>query len=192
MKPYEDQFKHGWQPKGPLLCGMGSLEKYAKPSRQELAKCLKSTGAKSVLELGCGDLVWHGENLPHHNYTGIDLHERDTWNKRREEGAILIEMEAGSPNLPHAEFIVARDVFIHLSNRYIVQVLEYIKEFGTWLLASYDPFNNDRNRDGEDFFKKQAGMDLSQEPFNLKFDPKSLHSPKSKGMALFNLKESRR
>ena len=184
---YENQFKDGWG-EGDLLCGKGSLEIYTLPDRKKLEKALFVTDAKSILEIGCGDLVWHGKNLPDIDYYGIDLHERDTWEARREQGAKLSVNDAADPGLSNADLIVARDVFIHLSNDYIIKILENLKTLGKWLLVSHDP-NADGTRGGREdttFLKHAYGVNFAEEPFNL-----TLHESqtplKSKGMALFNL-----
>lgn len=184
---YSNELKKGWG-KGDLLCGPGSLEKHAKPSREKLRHWLSVTEAKSILEIGCGDLVWHGPELPNIDYHGIDLHERDTWVERREQGAKLSVMPANSPKLPKADFIIARAVFIHLSNDYILEVLTEIKKFGKWVFASHDP-NADFSRYGRTgpvFNRHGFGVNLHKPPFSLSYHEKQ--SPgEFEGMYLFSL-----
>jgi hypothetical protein len=193
---YSNEFLKGWG-EGELLCGGGSLSKHTVGSRKELRRMISITGAKSILELGCGDLVWHGPELPDIDYHGIDLHERDTWAKRREQGAKLSVLPANSPNLPRAELIIARLVFIHLNNEYILEVLEEIKKFGKWLFANHDP-NTDADRKGRDqksvpghragsvFSSHNYPVNLNKPPFSLKYHEKQ-KPPKADGMSLFTL-----
>lgn len=184
---YSGEFETGWG-KGELLCGPGSLEKFAKPSREKLRHWLSVTGAKSILEIGCGDLVWHGETLPEVDYHGVDLHERETWKARREQGAKLAVSDGISPDLPKADLIVARDVFIHLSNDYIARILNNLKEKGTWLFASHDPAANaGREGRGPAVFNKHGySVNLNDHPFCLQYHEEQ-DPPKWKGMSLFKL-----
>ena len=184
---YKDEFLTGWG-KGELLCGFGSLEKFSKPSREKLRHWISVTKANSILEIGCGDLVWHGDELPNVNYQGIDLHERETWAKRRKEGAKLSVLDANSTDLPKADLIVARDVFIHLSNDYILQILEKLKEAGKWLFASHDP-DADKSRGGRKdvtFDKHGYGVNLNKDPFSLQYHEEQ-DPPRWRGMSLFKL-----
>jgi len=184
---YSGEFETGWG-KGELLCGPGSLEKFAKPSREKLRHWLSVTEAKSILEIGCGDLVWHGKILPKVDYHGVDLHERETWKARREQGAKLAVADGISTDLPKADLIVARDVFIHLSNDYIARILENLKGKGTWLFASHDP-NAKATREGRGqatFNKHDYGVNLNADPFYLEYHEEQ-DPPKGKGMCLFKL-----
>ena len=126
---YENQFKDGWG-KSIYFAEKAHWKFTLCQTAKKLEKALFVTDAKSILEIGCGDLVWHGKNLPDIDYYGIDLHERDTWEARREQGAKLSVNDAADPGLPNADLIVARDVFIHLSNDYIIKILENLKTWG--------------------------------------------------------------
>src|SRR5690606_22336226 len=107
--------------------------------------------APRVLEIGCGDLVWHGGSLPA-NYTGIDLHSRNTWGAH--PGATFLVGNAAIDDLPEADIAVARAVFIHLSNRAVAAVVKNVRRAGIPLLLATsrpDADNQNRQPDGVDY-----------------------------------------
>ncbi|HRQ87341.1 MAG TPA: class I SAM-dependent methyltransferase, partial [Bacteroidia bacterium] len=125
--------------------------------------------APRVLEIGCGDLRWLGDELPP-RYTGLDLHRRETWETAEVAGARLIEGNACETELPRADIAVARLVFIHLSNRAILAILDRLRAAGVeWLMASTFPGadNPARLPEGEDYSLRGFPLDLEDAPFAL-------------------------
>lgn len=168
---YKNEFKDGWG-EGMYLCGKGTDEKFAKPARKRLQEFLDLTGSRTLNEIGCGDLAWHGDELPCYYYFGMDLHERESWSMWEKKGAGLIKGDITTDDLykmPIADMTIARDVFIHLSNDLIFQCLERLKKRSIYLVASTNFGKNylrdDREKKG--YLKKAYDVDLSSYPFNL-------------------------
>ncbi len=190
MKPYSEQFQRGWTG-GPGVCGLGSLPVYAAPCRSRVHGFVDAyttlTGAPPrILEVGCGDLVWHAGKLLSPTYTGVDLHPRDTWAEWRAKGAVLMARNAATaPDLPPADLVIARSVFIHLSNDLISAVLHNIRGTGArWLLATNLPGADNASRlpRGDDYSIDAKSLDLAAAPFSL-----AGRSDELRGFGLFDL-----
>jgi hypothetical protein len=101
---------------------------------------------------------------------------RPEWENRTKENEAMFEigniLEMG--DLPDANIIIARNVFIHLSNEAVLSTL--IKCFRTgarYLLTSNDKrSNSNKDRHKETYCIRAAGLDLTQYPFCLDQDPK--------------------
>lgn len=167
--PYADEFARGWSG-GPGVCGGGSNEVHASRDRARLHDVIAEWKAEFesdpiIFEIGCGDLVWHGEELPA-RYHGIDLHARPSWSGCEN----LHEGNAADAALPRADIAVARQVFIHLSNRVIISILDNLRKHGIrWLLASSVEVGENENRlaPGKDYSLPGDAVDLTAAPFYL-------------------------
>lgn len=141
----------------------------------------------TILEIGCGDLVWHGDELPA-RYIGLDLHARDTWNARgHRDGAAFIRGNAATSPLGQADIAIARQVFIHLSNQVILAILDNLRKHEIrWLLASTVPMgeNVERLPAGQDYSIDGYAVDLAVDPFNLAY---ALPLHRGGAMRLFKL-----
>lgn len=191
MKPYAGQFAKGWTG-GPGVCGAGSQEHFAKADRERLAAVIGEWRKghdgyhPRVLEVGCGDLEWHGGALPL-LYWGVDLHSRPSWYNVHNCDHCMIEGDAGRIELPTSDLAIARQVFIHLSNPVILAILDRLREAGvTWLLASTVPVgdNLDRQPWGTDYSIEGHDVDLAAEPFCL---PYALPTHRGGAMRVFQL-----
>lgn len=166
---YADEFSRGWSG-GPGVCGGGSNEAHASRDRARLHDVMLQWEAihgppPIVLEIGCGDLHWHGGRLPE-RYHGIDLHARPSWSGVKN----LHEGNAADADLPCADIAVARQVFIHLSNRVILAILENLRKHEIhWLLASTVAVgeNEARLAPGRDYSLRGHAVDLTAAPFYL-------------------------
>lgn len=172
MKNYEGQFKRGWDA-GPGVCGEGSLPVYAEPSRERLREVCASLEEKmgempDVLEIGCGDLMWHGDSLPSYvrAFYGIDVETRESWSKHA--GAFFSTGDAQISFLPRVDLAIARLVFIHLSNDAILRILDNLRKSGTpLLLASSHPAADNSTRSTETFHIRGENVNLAEHPFYL-------------------------
>jgi hypothetical protein len=169
VSAYADEFARGWSG-GPGVCGGGSNDVHASRDRARLDEVMEQWRTiygrePIVLEVGCGDLHWHGERLPE-RYHGIDLHARPSWS----EWDNLVEGNAADAALSRADIAVARQVFIHLSNRVILSILDNLRQHGIpWLLAStVDVGKNDpRLAQDQDYSLRGHSVDLTAAPFYL-------------------------
>lgn len=109
--------------------------------RQAIPAVLKKYHVNTLLDVPCGDFFWMKElNLQLDQYTGGDIVQAivDSNNqlygtdKRR-----FIHMDILKDNLPKADLILCRDLFVHLSLKDIHTAINNMKKSGsTYLLAS--------------------------------------------------------
>jgi len=173
--PYKNEFIDGW-PGGVGECGKGSIPKVAAASRAQRDAVLNSWKLNHgrpprIIEIGCGDLVWHGESMPEmESYIGIDVHRRSSWSDWRKKGCEFIHADATMIGLPPADIAIARAVLIHLRNDRIQMLIEnLVKSRIPWILAdSIDGVNNlQRFSEKGEFSKMGESVDLEAPPFNL-------------------------
>lgn len=144
-------FKNGW--KGNYgSCGGGSNPIYAKPAfesvKQSILKVTEYEGRLlKVAELGCGDLMWHMEDIRSFTkeYVGLDLNVWETWKEltNREGGYNLISGIDISDTASLSKVLIdndidlvfCRDVLIHLSDSSIFSMIQGLHQ---WAKTSYD------------------------------------------------------
>ena len=125
------------------LSGRGSGLKSTLNVRHELPKILDSLGAKSVLDLGCGDFSWMSEIQLRQLYIGADIVgsviraniQRFASPKHR-----FLTIDATKDALPVADVVLCREMIFHLSFSDIAMVLKNIALSG----AKYVILTNDK------------------------------------------------
>ena len=168
---YQNELKRGWTG-GPGVCGASSI--YGPADKKILLTVIERLRAEilrapEVLEIGCGDLVWLAGDPPP-NYTGIDLHRRDSWDQISRRRATLIEADASKIPIPLCDLVIVRQVFIHLSTEKVLQILSRIKKSGAIMLLASSISGTDnlsRQTLGTDFTLHGYEVDLEAAPFNL-------------------------
>lgn len=132
------------------LSGRGSKLDATRGLRRELPGLLTELGAKSLLDVGCGDFNWMRTlDLPC-PYIGVDIvpevideDERRYGNERRR----FLCVDAVSEALPTADVALCREVLFHLSLDDAHALLGNIRAAGVrYLLATTEPgvaFNTD-------------------------------------------------
>jgi hypothetical protein len=125
-KVYKNNLFHG----GPSLSGQGSDLKQTETLRMNLKIFLEKVGAKSLLDIPCGDFYWMSQvDLNEISYTGGDIVEDmviklslEYQNVSRKFKVINVVYEV----LPTNDVIFCRDLFVHLSNKNIKKSLNNI------------------------------------------------------------------
>jgi hypothetical protein len=147
------------------LSGKGSnLE-----TTSELRKLLKELGAKSMVDVPCGDFFWMAQvDLGEIEYLGRDiapsLIERNAQEHRR-KGRRFEVVDLITGPVPKGDVLFVRDCLVHLSNEHISQALTNIANSGrTWLLSTTFP-QIDENLDI--LTGQWRALDLTKPPFNL-------------------------
>lgn len=110
-----------------LVSGLGSDLKQTVVIASEIPKLIKEIGAKSLLDAPCGDFSWmRNVDLGLDKYTGVDIvseqierNERKYTNKIRK----FICLDITTDELPRADLILCRDLFVHFSFRDILAAL---------------------------------------------------------------------
>jgi len=176
IDPRLDVFSAGWPDQAPdTVCGWGSSEPHTQLVRKGLNTIIGNYGITTISDAGCGDLAWMSTmDLSGVEYTGYDVHERDTWPELRERGWELQIVDITTDRLRASDLVVCRDVFIHLPNAMIMLALQQFRRTGRYLLStSYisDPtfergaFTNETRIDTPSLY--HAKLDLSLAPFGL-------------------------
>lgn len=112
-----------------LGSGSGSLPENTRPYRTFLEGFLRESGVRSVADLGCGD--WQSSCLVDWgsiDYHGIDVVESIVAQNTRLYGSRTVRFSIRSPDhpLPPAELVIIKDVFIHLPNDRISEILRAV------------------------------------------------------------------
>jgi hypothetical protein len=142
-----------------------------------LPAILKEKNPSVIIELGCGDLNFarHALFQSGAQYRGFDIKSHPSWEAYDCTESNILDVRQFT-----AEIVVARDVFIHLPNEMILQVLR--KTRCDWFISTtYPGADNSKRMD-----KPSAGyraLDLTKEPFNFP-QPETLIPEHSKGKFL--------
>src|SRR6266567_2588162 len=113
-KIYEN---YGFSGEGFPMSGIGSSLPQTEQIRQKLPFLFNEYGIGSFVDAPCGDFTWlKMVNLDGLRYRGLDIVKQ-------------------AP--PHADLILCRDCFVHLSNRDVLKALSNFKKSGsTYLLTT--------------------------------------------------------
>jgi SAM-dependent methyltransferase len=124
------------------VSGLGSELDATARLRDQLPRLLAELGARSLLDVPCGDFEWMSRvDLAGVEYIGADIvaalieHHRARWPERRFE---LLDLCA-SP-LPRVDVVFCRDCLVHLADGLIRQAVANLKQSSsTWLLTTTFP-----------------------------------------------------
>ena len=168
-----------WGGEGQFYSGEGShKEEIVKPYLHAVIEFFKTLEEKpTVLDLGCGDFNIGSQLIEHTKYyTAVDIVEPLIKRNRRDFKAPNLSFECldiAKNNLPKADCVIIRQVLQHLSNQEVKQVIEKLKNYKYLVLTEHLP--NGRFEPNKDIIsgqgirlKKNSGLDLLVEPFNLK------------------------
>jgi len=137
---FTEAFDRGlWQDKE-SVSGPGSTLRYTADLRATLPALVRALGCKTMLDAPCGDFNWMREvDLEGIAYRGFDI-----------VPALITELQTQYPQhgfevrditndpFPKVDFVLCRDVLIHLSNVNIVKVLEnFVRSGSEWLATSH-------------------------------------------------------
>jgi glycosyltransferase involved in cell wall biosynthesis len=126
--------------RGESRSGEGSDLIQTQQIREIFPSLLKSLGAKSMLDIPCGDYYWMQHvDLPV-AYTGADIvQEVVNINNRKYSDSQhkFLHLDVCNDKLPQVDLIFARDLLVHLSYNDIRRAIKNMKESGaTWLLTT--------------------------------------------------------
>jgi hypothetical protein len=123
--------------------GSGSLPRRSGPAAKALKESIEVTGAKSVLDAGCGSCAWQLKAIPDGvSYQGVDVRKFDNW---PEQCSVMNILDGP---LPKADLVIVRDVLIHLTDEEIMNVLERARECARYLLVTTNARTTPLDRKG--------------------------------------------
>lgn len=146
------------------VSGLGSELAATATLRQELPRLLADLGAKSLLDIPCGDFGWMSAvDLAGIRYVGGDIVEALVEENRAKHGLDFRRLNLCSDDLPQADVVFCRDCLVHLSYANIGRAVENLRRSGsTWLLTTHF-LECEENRDIEDGDWRMLNFEL--EPF---------------------------
>lgn len=126
--------------RGESRSGEGSDLIQTQQIREVLPVLLKSLGAKSMLDIPCGDYYWMRHvDLPV-TYIGADIVQEVVKINNEKYSDIrhkFMNLDVCTDELPRVDLIFARDLLVHLSYNDIQRALQNMKKSGaTWLLTT--------------------------------------------------------
>lgn len=149
--------------------GKGSNLESTAELRRALPLLLRELGAKSMVDVPCGDFFWMAHvDLEGIDYLGGDIVPDLIEGNRQlhaRPGVAFQVIDLIRGPVPKADLIFVRDCLVHLSHNHVRAALANIaRSGGTWLLSTTFP-ETPENRDistGE-----WRAIDLTKPPFNL-------------------------
>jgi hypothetical protein len=147
--------------------GTGSNLRQTTYIRNAIPECLKSIGARSLLDAPCGDFFWMKEVvLPVELYVGVDIvPDLIVRNNKQYKTAqrSFLAADLASDQLPQADVILCRDCLVHLSYADAFKVLKNFKASGAKYLLT-TTFTGRSNRDIKT--GQWRPLNVQQAPFN--------------------------
>lgn len=147
--------------------GPGSAITQTNQIRRELKALVKELGAKSLLDIPCGDFNWLSKVELEVDYLGADIVQalvEENTNKFGNNSRHFIKLDMIQDNLPQVDLILCRDVLVHFNNKQIFRAIKNIKQSNSkYLLTTTFPAVNENINivTGE-----WRALDLCKPPFN--------------------------
>ena len=148
--------------------GAGSTLAATAELRDRLPGLLKQLGARSLMDVGCGDFNWMKEVALPVTYLGIDIVEDVISQNKADHSSSSVAFEcvdAVTGPLPKGfDVVLCREVLFHLSFRDGMKVLQNIRDSGARYLLATTNFNikNDKDIVSGGF----RNLNLQETPFN--------------------------
>lgn len=163
---------------GGSVNGPGSSLRYTEDLREALPKLLKAYGVTTMLDAPCGDRTWTKlvDFSYLHTYIGMDVDPRIIGTNKQETTDpryVFIRTNLITrKKFPKVDVIMSRDFLAHLTNDYILLMLDKYKASGsTYLLASNYPGSSNTFEYNADDYPwlgyLERPHDLTKDPFNL-------------------------
>jgi SAM-dependent methyltransferase len=137
-----------------------------------LQEFLHKNHIHSVVDIGCGDwafsryIDWSGIQ-----YTGIDIVKFVIERNQRlfeKPSIVFLYGDALEIELPDADLVLCKDVFQHLPNEKIIQMLKKFKKYPHCLITDYVDFGTNSSANLDIECGKYHTLDLTKPPFNVK------------------------
>jgi hypothetical protein len=147
--------------------GVGSTLPETETLRLEIPLLLRDLGARSLLDIPCGDFGWLSLTELGVDYVGADIVEALVEENSRRYGAgnrRFTRLDLTSDPLPAADVVLCRDCLVHLSYANIQRALDNVKRSGAKYLLTTSFPELQSNRDIQDGDWRPLNFRLA--PFN--------------------------
>jgi len=133
------------------LSGPGSNLAQSKIIRAELPGLMREFGARSVMDIPCGDYYWMREiQLDVDRYVGADVVGELVEQNRNNYGNSKTEfvcLDITRDKLPQVDMIICRDLLVHFNYRHIFSSIKNIKKSESKYLLTTTFVGFDKNED---------------------------------------------
>lgn len=163
----------GWgrDQEGRGTSGEGSLIENAGEYVAFINKFISRHGIKTIVDIGCGDWqVMRHVNLTGVEYYGMDVVKRVIDQNREKFGSSHIHFLFGDcihDELPHADLLLAKDIFIHLPNESVFRVIEKFRNFKHILITTDVEAGSFTTHNSDIQLGEWRAMDPAAPPFRL-------------------------
>jgi hypothetical protein len=143
-------YDNNWWWTGETCSGCGSNLHQTQLIRQEIPRIIKKYKIKSILDIPCGDFHWMQYVDLKIPYIGADIVKElvmSNQEKYQNEKRTFMHLDVITDLLPHADLILCRDCFVHLSYAQIWQALVNMKQSGAKYLLTTSYSNTVTNKD---------------------------------------------
>jgi len=128
-------YRRNWWRDAESVSGPGSTLRETVAVRRELPRLIKQIGARSVLDVPCGDFHWLSlVELGIDHYVGADIVEAIVASNRRRfagPGRAFVKLDLTTDPLPAVDLILCRDCLVHFSLADIGRALRNIVRSGS-------------------------------------------------------------
>lgn len=145
---------------GTILSGTGSCPIGA----ADYINFLKQYKNRNVLDLGCGDLSIYNKNIFFNNYIAVDVVDIPKYVDINDVKFIKSDIISFNYHLYDFNLIIIKDVFQHLSNQTIIEILNVLRKINCEILITND-FNDKENDDCR--IGLHRNLNLCEYPFNI-------------------------
>jgi len=153
--------------------GPGSLLENTDLLVKNLNIFIKEYKIKTIIDVPCGDFNYMSKvNLDDIEYLGLDVSKKaiNICNNKAHDSNIKFNVfDATNQQLPYANLIIVKDLFLHLSFLDIQKILDNIKSSGSnYLAVSRYSNGNVINKDQQSGLSART-IEITKEPFNFNY-----------------------
>lgn len=133
--------------------GLGSAFPETEAVRRQIPELLSDIGARSILDIPCGDFRWLSQVSLGVPYIGADIVEKlvqanaETFGSHERK---FLCLDVTRDSLPEADLILSRDCLVHLSFKNIRRALANVKRSNATFLLMTNFLQLESNHDIED------------------------------------------
>jgi hypothetical protein len=154
--------------------GPGSLLENTDQFVESLSKFIKDFNIKSIIDAPCGDFNFMSKvDLTDINYLGLDISKNaiEKCNKKNNNPNIQFKVaDITSEQIPYADLIIIKDLFLHLCFSDITKILNNVKLSGCkYFAVSRYNHGNITNKDQNSGLGCRA-IEITNEPFNFNYN----------------------
>ena len=148
---FDEIFKNNLWHSDESHSGYGATVEATERLREGIPKILKDVGAKTFLDIPCGDFNWLNDvELGIEHYYGADLVPdlvEKTRKKYEREGRTFMVLDVTTDDLPKTDVVMCKDLLTHLSNDFVIKALKNIKRSGAEYLLTTTFTGIQKNQD---------------------------------------------